>query len=268
MRRLFVALLALALSPSVFAQAPKSDAGREGLKGKVRSVAMREAALCSKAQKEAYPPLLPCNKSELQSEPYLTEIYNYDEQGNYTEQVKFTYAGQITRKSLFKIIDGDKTRKDDLFDEKGNLIPPSQYLAPVIRDTRYNYKYKYSYDGNKVETSIYDSYGSGGYLFSRSIVIYDEKGNHIRYESFENRVVLSSIFTWVYDAQGNEAEKTVCDGKGNIVIALKYTDYKVDSRSNWLSRKVWERHDQQTDFAPRKIELRTIAYYDDPASKQ
>ena len=276
MRKLFVALLALALSPSAFAQDPKSDAGREGLKGKVRSVTTRESTTCRNDQKEGEfstssidgntiiaSTLSPCGNGLSEKEPYSTKVDKYDRQGNSTKTTYFTYK-DLASKSLFRVIDGDKTRKDEAFDLEGNPAPPG-YVSPRPRDPRYDYRYKYRYDGNKVEILSYDSYG---YLFDRSVVTHNEKGNRIRYESYTNKGELFVFWTFAYDAQGNETEMTTYIGNGTLVAVFKYSDYAVDSRGNWVKRKVLERFEGKPSWTNNRSFSRTITYYDDPASKQ
>ena len=253
MRKIFIALLTAALVHSAFAQTPKNDLGEDGLKGKVRSVTAQSARM----SRGGY---------SLES-PRLSSTASYDEQGNFTEQVLFDYKGNISQKTVYKIVDGDKTSKTEYIHH--DYDPPPAMAAPSSgrakpRDPRYDTKYKYKYEGNKVERIIYFNNGARG---NRNVSTYDEKGNLINLELYTSVGELNFSRTSVFDEQGVETEKIYYNGDESLGEVYKYTDYEFDPRGNWIKRKAWQSRGNKTDFQPYEIQSRTITYFDDAASK-
>ena len=252
MRKLFILLLTTVLLHSAFAQTPKNDLGENGLKGRVRSVNAQSAKISADGQ-------------SLEGQQ-LSYNESYDEQGNLAERTSFDYRGNIRDKSAYKIVDGDKATSIEYFhheyDPPPPMAPPSSGEAKP-RDPRYNMKFKYKYEGNKVERIIYYNDGTQG---NRNISTYDEKGNLIRWELYTSEGQLNFSRTSVFNKQGVESETTYYHGDGSISSAYKYTDYEIDLRGNWIKRKSWQSKGDKTNFQPYRIESRTITYFDDAAS--
>ncbi len=249
MRRIFIVLLTAVLVHSAFAQTPKNDLGEDGLKGKVRSVIVQSERMA----KGGY---------SLES-PQLSSTASYDEQGNLTEQVLFDYRGNVSQKTAYKIVDGDKTSKTDYIHHDYDPPPAMASGKAKARDPRYDTKYKYKYEGNKVERIIYFSNGVRG---NRNVSTYDEKGNLIKWELYTPDGALNFSRTSVFDKQGVEIEKSYYNSDESLGEVYKYTDYEIDLRGNWIKRKAWQSRGNKTDFQPYEIQSRTITYFDDAAS--
>ncbi|HST22300.1 MAG TPA: hypothetical protein VLR90_14345 [Blastocatellia bacterium] len=252
MKKIFIVLLAAALLHPAFAQTPKNDLGEDALKGKVRGVIAQSARM----SKGGY---------SLES-PQLSSTANYDEQGNLTERVLYDYRGNISQKTVYKIVDGNKTSKTE--DIQHDYDPPPAMAAPSSgkakpRDPRYHTKYKYKYEGNKVERTTYFSNGVRG---DKDVSTYDEKGNIIRMERYSPEGELNFSRTSVFDKQGIETEKSYYNSDDSLDEVYRYTDYEIDPRGNWIKRKAWQSRGNKANFQPYEIQSRTITYYDDAAS--
>lgn len=253
MRKIFIALLTTAFLHSAFAQTPKNDLGEDGLKGKVRNVIAQSARMAKGGQ-------------ALES-PQLSSTASYDEQGNLTERVLFDYRGNVSQKSTYKVVDGDRTSKTEYihhdYDPPPAMGPPPTGKAKP-RDPRYDTKYKYKYEGNKVECAIYFGNGVRG---NKDVATYDEKGNLVKMERYTPDGGLNFSRTSVFDKQGVETEKTYYNGDDSIGEVYEYTDYEIDLRGNWIKRKAWQSRGNKANFQPYEIQSRTITYFDDAASK-
>jgi len=251
-KNLFIVLLAAALLHPALAQTPKNDLGEDGLKGKVRSVTAQSARM----SRGGY---------SLES-PQLSSTASYDEQGNLTEQVLFDYRGNISQKTVYKIVDGNKTSKTEYIHH--DYDPPPAMAAPSSgrakpRDPRYDTKYKYKYEGNKVERITYFNNGVQG---NKDVSSYDEKGNLIRMERYTSAGELNFSRESVFDKQGAETEKIYYNSDESMGEVYRYTDYEFDLKGNWVKRKAWQSRGNKANFQPYEIQSRTITYYDDAAS--
>ena len=236
---------------SVSAQTPKTDREEAGLKGKVRSVTTQAGKL-------------PKDGKTAEGRPQLVSTESFDEQGNRVESVDFDYKGNIREKSVYKIIDGDKTANTEYF--RHDYDPPPAMASPPQgepkpRDPRYTNKFKYKYDGNTVERSTHSNDGT---LLNRIVTTYD-KTNEVKVEAYDRNGRLYFKSTSVYGDKGEEIE-TIYYREGVISSKYKYTDYEIDWRGNWIKRKMWLGKNEQADFQPYEIQSRTITYFDDAAS--
>jgi TonB family protein len=134
--------------------------------------------------------------------------------------------------------------------------PPAADAKP--RDPRYDQKYQYRYEGNKIERTLYYNDSAQG---SRTVKTFDDKGNEIKWELYTREGRLDFSKESKYDDKGNEVEETYYKAGGSINEAYKYTDYEVDWDGNWIKRRSWQSKGGKVEFVPYQVERRTISYY-------
>lgn len=235
------------------AQVPKTNREQEGLKGNVRSVIAQRAKLSNQ------------NGQWVHGEQQLSRTEAYDQQGKFVEIVSFDYMGNMNYKDIYTIIDGELTAKTQYFhhdyDPPPPMAPPSQGQSKP-RDPRYDVKYKFKYAGNTVERTAYWNDGSQA---GRRVSTYDGS-NKIKAEAYGADGKPSFSSATVY---GDKGEELVSTSYLNGVVSnrIKYTDYEIDRRGNWIQRKMWMGKDAKSEWQPYEMESRTITYFDDAASK-
>jgi len=253
MRHSFFALLCVLLYlSSASGQTPKTDREEAGLKGKVRGVNAQAVKLSRDGK-------------SFEGQNLLTYVGQYDEQGNLVESTGFDYRGNMRERSVYSIIDGYKTAKSQYFRHEYDPPPPAAPPSegePKPRDPRFDVRYIYKHDGNKVERTTFLSDGTQS---SRAVMIY-EKGNKVKVESYDRDGNLYFTSVTTYGDKGEELESTYYRG-GSVSSRHKYTDYEIDLRGNWIKRKMWLSKSENEDFQPYELQSRTITYFDDSASQ-
>jgi len=241
----------LVFCASVTAQAPKTDREFAGLQGKVRSVISQYAKLAEDGKSLAGPQQLSYNES-------------YDEDGNLSERTVFDYRGNISQKEVYSVIEGDKTAKNEYFHHDYDPPPemPASKSEQKPRDPRYTIKFKYKYDGNTVERTVYFNDGTQG---TRSVSTY-ERGKKVKQETYNNDGKLNLTNVSVYGERGEELENTYYR-EGRVSDRYKYTDYEIDLRGNWIRRTMWLGRRDNPELRPYETQSRTITYFDDKASE-
>src|ERR1041384_4801382 len=201
-------LTMLVLLHAAAAQSSKSDREYNGLKGKVRSVITQRAKLSNK------------DGQWVEGQQQLSYNESYDEQGNLTERVSFDYRGNMSQQSTYTIVDGGKVAKIKCFDH--DYTPPPPMAPPPAadakpRDPRYDQKYQYRYEGNKIERTLYYNDSAQG---SRTVKTFDDKGNEIKWELYTREGRLDFSKESKYDDKGNEVEENYYKAGGSINVEI------------------------------------------------
>lgn len=252
MRRTLIIIVGFfLLHQSSLAQTLKNDLEIAGLRGNVRNITAQTAKLSKDGR-------------AVEGQPLLVSTASYDEQGNLKESTSFDYRGNIREKAVYGVVDGEKTSRNQYF--RHDYDPPPMMAPPPVgepkpRDPRYDRKFKYRQDGNQVERTTY--FNDGG-LSSRNVTTYAE-GKPVKVEAYDKDGKLYFTSTAVYGEKGEELESTYYRD-GAVSARHKYTDYEIDLRGNWISRKLWYGRDKTSEVQPYEVQSRTISYYDDAAS--
>jgi len=189
-------------------------------------------------------------------------LYKYNDKGNLSQTSNFNSEGEFTGKTIYTrdnkgnlIETGDFNSKGGFIgkiiytrDNKGNAVETNSYDSMGIL----NSKFKFEYDKKgRILESIY--YGSDGELREKKYSKYDGKGRTIEVKL----VIGTSVF--IKDLKYENKEKddlTLMIKSENYSIMSKtiYT-YVYDENGNWIEKISIE------DKKPRVIEEREIEYY-------
>lgn len=259
MKTTLLTFLMLILCAVVPAQTKMTDREFEGLKGEVKSV-RTEYANVEKSQGAP-----PNRERKLDGENF------YDKKGNLTQTL---YPG-TNRKLIYTLIDGFKTYKQSDIEKKpkpsdgvmlimkgdGEPIEEPEKLFPP--DERYDTKYVYEYDP-KGRIAVERVFGNNGKLWSKRSFVYDDKGRVI--EENLNDTGEITKFTFKYDDKGNLIERlderTIKGREKNKDFKMVYSDYKLDSKGNWIERRqTWHLYTQGQPAIVETVFYRTIVYF-------
>ena len=156
----------------------QQDAGKTGLKGKVRLVAQCQ-----------YPVM---RDGKADSAHTIIYVLRYTENGNQYEDDDYMGGsllgdhGKLGHKRLYK------------YDEAGRQKEVEEYLADGKLSQRVIYKYDDK--GNRTERSNYDAKGE---MWHRSVFAYDDKGNKTECSKYDARGELREHYTYGYDNKDN-----------------------------------------------------------------
>jgi hypothetical protein len=139
------------ISGTAFSQ--KTDRERDGLKGPVKMVRVRQAALLSEDAKESESPLL------------LTHEVTYDESGNRTGLALYDRTGSLSRRIEYQYDPATKKRSGLITYDSQNVI------VRKVAD-------KYGSNGFKVNTTIQD-FNEDGTLFKKTELTFGALGELI-----------------------------------------------------------------------------------------
>ncbi|MBP1645435.1 MAG: hypothetical protein H6Q16_1010 [Bacteroidetes bacterium] len=204
-------------------------------------------------------------------ENYSISLYKYDERGNCIERIDSNYDEGITRSRVYNHI--------YKYDNSGNIIEESNYFNNEFSS---KYYYKYDENGNCYESISYESendsafsktlyirdkdkkkvewimYNKLGDLDSRFIREYDNNGNVIKVENFNQEDTLPSVTFYKYNDKNDITEQSFFDNKTNTKYIVYKIKYKYDSKGNWIKGTKYNK-DGSIEF----IHKRKIKYYKD-----
>ena len=119
---------------------------------------------------------------------------------------------------------------------------------------------EFTVDGKQIGVTDAE-YDNNGYLIKSTDKINDitatsnyvwENGRIVKFITSANGMSLTREYT--YNAKGEVVEASMYMGSAKNTMKIQYSDYKYDSRGNWISRKERFMNEQMT-------ETRTIVYY-------
>jgi hypothetical protein len=155
---LLISGLCVLISGTAFAQ--KTDRERDGLKGPVKTVRVRQATILSKHAKESESPIL------------LTHEVTYDQSGNRMALVLYDQTGRLSRRIEYQSDQYDKTRR-------GLITYNSQNV--IVR----NVADKYGSNGFKVSRTIQD-FNEDGTLFKKTELTFGALGELIEVTEYQS----------------------------------------------------------------------------------
>lgn len=169
--------------------------------------------------------------------------YLYDANGNKTELNKYNKDGNLQLKVLI------------ICDKNGNII--QEKCINALGKTLSISKYKFDNNNNLIETNELgeDTINS----FFKTTYKYDENGNQIEIQYWDNKSIKLNKEVYAYDDKSNiiEIKYLNNDGTLNSTIgpAIKTYKYEFDDTKNWTKKITYE------DNKPSEISEREIEYY-------
>jgi hypothetical protein len=240
---------ALKAGPGPLPQKPEapragSDAGDEGLRGRVKSV-----------------------RTELQnlSETPLTQVdtrfslTTYDQKGNKLKTESYDFRNNLSLITVFGYLDGARVSASKSVER--------EYSLPVVRmgspqrsnremDPRYQHRFEFKYDEKK-RLIEHTDFLSDGEIMER--YVYKYEGNQKEEMLYTGNGKLARRYLYLLDDKGNVVERTGFDRNGALASKISYT-YEFDSHGNWTKRTM-TRNMQSDKPQPPSVHLRTITYY-------
>ena len=171
-------------------------------------------------------------------------IYRYDKYGNNIEFISYENS-EISSKQVMK------------YDKKKNQVDWRLYeYDGVLNRKKIS---KYDKDNFKIEELIYEFNGVNCVYFGKSVMKYDENGNLIENNDFDEKGERNFLCKYVYDKKGNELDKVIVNQEnlerkntrkfntfGHCSEEFSYTDgvlkenfkyaYNYDDKGNWTKR--------------------------------
>ena len=136
--------------------------------------------------------------------------YQYDEDGNITEETYYNADGDLLRKQKCQ------------YDEDGNITEETDYNADGKID--WNQKYQYDENGNITEET---SYNTDGELYEKQKYQYDENGNITEqiYYNADGELYKKNKYQNEYDKLKNWIERTYSENDKQISIIKREIEY-------------------------------------------
>ena len=263
----------------------KSDAEREGLRGKVKSVKEKYYE-----EKRIFFGLVPIK------EEFWDEYKEFNNNGNIKYEEKPSYHGGNYRDREFykynergdcvESIDSNyengniytyPCRYEYIYDKQGNISEKKWYSYNKLN---YNYYYKYDDKGNCIEELFEELKDS---TFSKYIFIRDTNGRMIVWERYIKFGDFLSKLVYTLDEDGNRIKEEYYNKEGNkenetiyiynyehdVIMEVNYDDkfkrfyskiyaYQYDDNFNWIKRIEYK-----NDMSIEYIIKRKIEYYDE-----
>lgn len=263
----------------------KSDAEREGLRGKVKSVKEKYYE-----EKRIFFGLVPIK------EEFWDKYKEYNRDGNIKYEEKPSYHGGNYRDREFykynergdcvESIDSNyengniytyPCRYEYIYDKQGNISEKKWYSYNKLN---YNYCYKYDDKGNCIEELFEELKDS---TFSKYIFIRDTNGRMIVWERYIKLGDFHSKLVYTLDEDGNRIKEEYYNKEGNkenetiyiynyehdVIMEVNYDDkfkrfyskiyaYQYDDNFNWIKRIEYNK-----DMSIKYITKRKIKYYDE-----
>jgi hypothetical protein len=238
------------LASTALAQTKQSDRDFEGLKGNVKSILIERADAKLKAGK-----IVESNRRKHESSIFQTD-------GSSLTKTHFHWeTGEVFETNTYLRVDGDKVVKTEM--GPGAIIATITEVPPPDAkpfDSRYDFKFKYTYDGlgRIVEEALWHSNGELWMRYTyqylpgeRRELVYDKDG------------ALNQKYSYKLDEKGHEIEMTAYDTKSDAIEGKeKYTYVKFDPQGNWTKRIEYEANEETgMKFRPREAKYRIIMNY-------
>ncbi|MBN8783601.1 MAG: hypothetical protein J0G98_11090 [Terrimonas ferruginea] len=169
--------------------------------------------------------------------PTIKKKYLYDDKGRHIDQLEYTMEGELDRRYTYK------------YDDRGNLIEISGYK----KDGTLSSKTTYTYDSKNNKTDYLME--TPGYANSYRKFVYDEKGNPVEETWLNGRKEVDFKFVRLFDAKGNKIQETNYK-QGTKLIGTTRWIYEYDAKGNWTKKT-----DVTEDGVDFHTETRTIIYY-------
>lgn len=195
------------------------------------------------------------------------EEKTYDKNGALQERFLFEYFGdsvvvknqfdsngKLSVKYIFKY---DRSGKKTEFDMKSDA-------QPEIRLAKINYRclYKYDNDGNRISA---EQYIDNNRLTMKTTSTFNDQHQVVQSvnESFFGSKVTESKTVFIYDNKGNSIKTETYDIDGNLTGGNSSSYDKIDKNGNWLLRTIEIRGHSQTqgEYLFKSTTKREIEYF-------
>ncbi|KOS04714.1 hypothetical protein AM493_00625 [Flavobacterium akiainvivens] len=187
----------------------------------------------------------------------IVEKNTFNNQNTPIDKITYTCdkEGNIVEENIYMGTQSVKVRAVYEYDGKGHKTGETRYSGEKL-----SYKTSYTYDGDKLMNKI--TTGPNGDTEYAEVFKYDDKGNIIKFETFEKATNTRSEEVNVYDGKGNILNVTISNNgkmqfremhtydKNNNIISIMATDatgkilnnrnyaYTYDSNNNWTKKVV------------------------------
>ena len=170
------------------------------------------------------------NWSEIENEPVLASVTQYDEKGRIVEEVKYDADSEIEERHHYQYDNNNKVIEYKMEmpmdqveetirtkrNEKGQALFVQKFYGEDASEKK---KYAYSDDG---EVQSFLSYDEEGVPESREVYQYDEKKRLIKREVFEpDALTRQTHFT--YNEKDEPLEQSEHDSKNNLLNKVVFT---------------------------------------------
>jgi hypothetical protein len=231
------------------AKRPKSDAGDEGLKGKVKTVFTESEDLSGTWSVQGRKP---------------SSVEYYNEQGNLTKRESYDYKGNPSDITVYGYLGGERVSLIGRIGHEYNPPPMMAASAPGAAkpkdDPRYSYKFKFKYDdgGRLLEKAWYMN---GDELWLR--YVYNYKDNQKEELVYSANGSLNQKYLYTLNDKGEEIEEVIYEPKDGSVRSKYSYSYEYDPQGNWIKRvsSKWGTKDGKGGYQPYSVYYRTITYY-------
>ena len=175
------------------------------------------------------------NWSEVEEEPVLASVSQYDEQSRLTEEIKYDLEGEIEERHHYK------------YDNAGRIVEykmemPVEEVEESTRTTRNEKGFAvciqkfYGQDGGEKKEITYNPmeevesvsyYDEEGVLEQKEVFSYDDKKHLLKREVYDGNNALEKMTTFTYGENEQPLEQIEYDGKKNLLnkVAFKYDNH-------------------------------------------
>ena len=226
-----------------------TDAGDEGLRGKVKTVFTESEDLSGTWAVQT-------------RKPNSMEYYNA--QGNLTKRESYDWKGNLSDITVYGYLDEARVSKWNTIRHEYNpppmMISPSPGEAKPKYDPRYSNKFEFKYDDDKrlIERI---SINNDGKLWQRHV--YKYSGNQLEHLVYSANGSLNQRYVSQLDDKGNSIEQTSYEVGGEKVRAKYSYAHEFDAKGNWIKRRSskWVTKDGRSYYEPASVYYQTIVYY-------
>jgi len=207
---------------------------------------------------------------------YVKHLYQYNEQGNKTEDVVWNPDGTIREVTLFSYDDKGKLEKceNKQVSKSEKLLRKEDYMK--VRGPYRKRIYTYDEKGNTTCETTYDSRGFSSVVYTcdgkgnitghkyvneegkteKSLIFtFDTRGNPMECRQFDAEGKLQSRIVYKYDINNVLTEETEFAPDGSIRNTIGYA-YEYDGHTNWVRQIAYQ------NKVPVRMGVREIGYYE------
>ncbi len=175
------------------------------------------------------------NWADVEDEPVLSSVTQYDEQGHLFEEIKYNSDGEIEERHHYK------------YDNAGRVVEykmemPLDEVEESTRTTRNEKGFAtciqkfYGDDGGEKRDFIYNNldevesishYDEEGVLEQKEVLSYDDKKRLVKREVYDENNSLNKVTTFLYGDNDQPVEQNEFDSKNNLLskVAFTYDDH-------------------------------------------
>ena len=171
------------------------------------------------------------NWSEVEDEPTLASVSQYDEQNRLVEEIKYDQDGEIEERHRYqydnngRVVEYKMEMPLDGVEESTRTSRNEKSLATCIQKF-------YGDDGGEKREFTYNDleevesvshYDEEGVLEQKEVFTYDDKNRMVKRESFDGSNQLTKSTTFVYGENEQPLEQLEYDGNNNLLSKIAFT---------------------------------------------